>query len=379
MAQHDLDIANASGAAVRADINGALAALGSTMKGPSAPTSPLAGMAWLDDNTPSSTVWTLNVYDGTDWIALGLLDTTNNRFTPTGNFAAGSAGAPGFSPAGDTDTGLFAPAANVVAIATDGAERLRVSSTGLVGVGTTTPADMVTAARSDGGIVGFRVENLNVSGGFPRIAMYDVRGSVDARKWDIRNVTGILQYGVLNDAESTFTERFRMTAGGNLLIGTTADDGSANGFSLLPGANSVMRVTSGAGARTNVAFYKVGGTLVGSIATSDTATTYATSSDYRLKRDLVALDGVTAAEKLRALRPLMGRFANEASSAPERPMFLAHEYAEVAPHAVNGVKDGEAMQSAQYDPLSPVFTAAIVDLLDEVAALKARVAALEGG
>ena len=99
MAQHDLDIAGGSGAAVRADINGALAALGSSMKGPSAPTSPAAGMLWVDDNTPSSTVWTVNMYDGTDWIAIGLLDTTNNRFTPSGNFAAGTAGAPGFTPA----------------------------------------------------------------------------------------------------------------------------------------------------------------------------------------------------------------------------------------------------------------------------------------
>ena len=378
MAQHDLDIAGGSGAAVRADINGALAALGSSMKGPSAPTSPAAGMLWVDDNTPSSTVWTVNMYDGTDWIAIGLLDTTNNRFTPSGNFAAGTAGAPGFTPAGDSDTGLWSPAGNVMAVATNGAERMRVTSTGAVGIGTTTPDDVVTVSRSDGNIAGLRAENLAAGGGFSRIVMYDVRGSVDARKWDVRNVTGILQYGVLNDAESTFTERFRMTAGGNLLIGTTADDGSANGFALLPGANSVMRITSGAGARTNMAFYKAGGTLVGSIATSDTATTYATSSDYRMKRDLAELDGTTAAEKLRALRPLTGRFMSEGTSAPVRPMFLAHEYAEVAPHAVNGAKDGEAMQSAQYDPLSPVFTAAIVGLLDDVAALKARVAALEG-
>lgn len=80
MSQHDLDLANAAGASFRADLNNALAALGSCMKGPSAPSPPLAGMLWLDDDTPSATVWALKMYDGADWIELCLLDTTNNQW-----------------------------------------------------------------------------------------------------------------------------------------------------------------------------------------------------------------------------------------------------------------------------------------------------------
>lgn len=83
MPQHDLDIANASGAAVRTDLNNALAALGSAMKGPNAPPAPLAGMIWVDDDTPSATVWTVKQYDGADWIELGRLDITNNAYTPS--------------------------------------------------------------------------------------------------------------------------------------------------------------------------------------------------------------------------------------------------------------------------------------------------------
>ena len=83
MPQHDLDIANASGALVRADLNNALAALGSAMKGPNAPPAPLAGMIWVDDDTPSVTVWTVKQYDGADWIDLGRLDITNNAYTPS--------------------------------------------------------------------------------------------------------------------------------------------------------------------------------------------------------------------------------------------------------------------------------------------------------
>lgn len=82
MPQHDLDIANGSGAAVRADINGALMALGTTMKGPNPPPAPQAGMLWLEDDNPSSTVWTLRQFDGVEWINIGVLDTVGNSFSP---------------------------------------------------------------------------------------------------------------------------------------------------------------------------------------------------------------------------------------------------------------------------------------------------------
>lgn len=84
MSQHDMTIADASGLAVLADVTDGLQALASTSKGGSAPTTPYAGQLWVDDNTPSTTVWTLNLYDGADWIPLGTFDTTANAFTPKG-------------------------------------------------------------------------------------------------------------------------------------------------------------------------------------------------------------------------------------------------------------------------------------------------------
>lgn len=80
MPQHDLDIANAAGNVFRADVNGALAALGTNQKGPTAPSGPSAGWIWIDDNTPSATLWTVAVYDGAAWITMGFIDTTNDRF-----------------------------------------------------------------------------------------------------------------------------------------------------------------------------------------------------------------------------------------------------------------------------------------------------------
>lgn len=48
MSQHDLDIANASGASVRSDLNNALQALGSRQSGSSAPSTTYAHMLWVD-------------------------------------------------------------------------------------------------------------------------------------------------------------------------------------------------------------------------------------------------------------------------------------------------------------------------------------------
>jgi hypothetical protein len=132
MAQHDLIIDNASGAAVRADMNNAFAALGSTMKGSGAPPAPLAGKQWIADDSPSASTWTWRIYDGSDWITVGQIDTVNNRFLGSGVFAAGTAAAAGVSFAGNAGTGMFLPASNTLAFTAGGVERLRMSSAGAV-------------------------------------------------------------------------------------------------------------------------------------------------------------------------------------------------------------------------------------------------------
>lgn len=48
-------------------------------KGATAPPTLSAGLTWLEDDNPSATVWRWQMYDGTDWIALLDLDTTNNQ------------------------------------------------------------------------------------------------------------------------------------------------------------------------------------------------------------------------------------------------------------------------------------------------------------
>ncbi len=96
MSQHDLTIANDTRTNVRTDIQSAVQALGSTSKGNSRPATPYAGQIWIDDNTPSSSVWTVNVYDGTDDIPIGTINVSANTFTLTNAVPlAGSGGVGG--------------------------------------------------------------------------------------------------------------------------------------------------------------------------------------------------------------------------------------------------------------------------------------------
>jgi hypothetical protein len=80
--------------------------------------------------------------------------------------------------------------------------------------------------------------------------------------------------------------------------------------------------------------FSKGGSVVGSISTSLTTTTYATSSDYRLKEDIQPVDSATA--RLLQLKPC--NFAWKADGT-RVDGFIAHELAEVIPEAVTGEKD----------------------------------------
>jgi hypothetical protein len=76
---------------------------------------------------------------------------------------AGTAALPAIIKSGDTDTGIFFPAANTIGIATGGGERLRVNSSGNVGIGTTSPQGKLNL--SNAGAAGFEFFVTSPSGG----------------------------------------------------------------------------------------------------------------------------------------------------------------------------------------------------------------------
>jgi len=145
MSQADLNVANQSGAAFRADLNTQLLALGTLQSGASEPGTTYAYMLWAD--SANGLLKQRNAANN-GWVSLGSLVTTNLGMLPiaggtmTGalGVTAGTVSAPGVFFSGDTNTGFYSPGADTLALATAGTNRLHITSAGLVGIGTTGPA-----------------------------------------------------------------------------------------------------------------------------------------------------------------------------------------------------------------------------------------------
>ena len=87
-------------------------------------------------------------------------------------------------------------------------------------------------------------------------------------------------------------------------------------------------------AGTQIAF-RVNGSPVGSIHSSTTATSYLTSSDYRLKENVdYTWDATT---RLKQLKPARFNFKADADTTVDG--FLAHEVSSIVPEAITGAKD----------------------------------------
>ena len=137
-----------------------------------------------------------------------------------------------------------------------------------------------------------------------------------------------------------------------------------------------------------VLFQSAGGTE-GSIAISGSTTNYNTSSDYRLKDNIVNItDGIT---RLKQLKPRRFNFIKDPSITKDG--FIAHEVDSIVPEAVTGTKDetfskddednnvkagDPKYQHMDASKLIPLLTAALQEAITEIETLKTKVAALEG-
>jgi len=125
-------------------------------------------------------------------------------------------------------------------------------------------------------------------------------------------------------------------------------------------------------------FYNGNG-LVGGIYTNGSSTTFETSSDYRLKENVVDLTG--ASERVNQIPVHRFNFIADPDTTVDG--FLAHEVQSVVPEAISGTQDevdedgNPVYQGIDQSKLVPLLTAALQEALSEIADLKTRVAALE--
>ena len=118
--------------------------------------------------------------------------------------------------------------------------------------------------------------------------------------------------------------------------------------------------------------FQNGGTQVGYVSSTTTSTAYVTSSDYRLKENVVEISGAT--ERLKQLKPSRFNFIVDPDNTVDG--FLAHEVQAIVPEAIHGTKDevdadgNPVYQGIDQSKLVPLLVATIQEL-------EARITALE--
>tara|TARA_R110002049_G_scaffold17788_1_gene68868 strand:- start:4 stop:2346 length:2343 start_codon:yes stop_codon:yes gene_type:complete len=125
----------------------------------------------------------------------------------------------------------------------------------------------------------------------------------------------------------------------------------------------------------NVAsFRNASNQVVGTISCTNIATTYATSSDYRIKENVVDMTG--AVDRVKQLKP--SRFNFTANPSKVVDGFLAHEAQKVVPESVTGVKDAlysngdPLLQGIDQSKIVPLLTGAIKELIARIEVLEAK-------
>ena len=134
----DYNIANASGASVRSDLNAVFDAIKTLNSGGSDPSNPEAFMPYVD--TADSNNLKIRNAANNAFVTIGSVNSANLGLLPraggtmTGQLLAddgSGAGAPAIAFDGDADTGIFRVGANTIGFATAGVERVEISDSGL--------------------------------------------------------------------------------------------------------------------------------------------------------------------------------------------------------------------------------------------------------
>jgi microcystin-dependent protein len=134
----DYNIANASGASVRSDLNAVFDAIKTLNSGGTDPSNTAAFMPYVD--TADSNNLKIRNAANNGFTTVGSVDSANLGLLPraggtmTGQLLAddsAGASAPAISFDGDTDTGIFRAGANTMGFATAGVERVEISDSGL--------------------------------------------------------------------------------------------------------------------------------------------------------------------------------------------------------------------------------------------------------
>jgi|TARA_R100000027_G_scaffold53529_1_gene42419 hypothetical protein len=221
----------------------------------------------------------------------------------------------------DTDTGLQF-GTDEVSIVTGGSTRATVDSSG----------DLTLA--NDSTLIINNPDGTRTLSLFNDANNAEINASNDPLRLHANHSSGYIRFDT-----GGANERMRISDAGDVRIGTTANNGngkievffdtSRNGIHLRPSSSTLNQ--------NYLIFTNSDGSTTGFINQNGTTSVgYNTSSDYRLKENVVDLDGAIA--RVKQLAPKRFNFISEADRTVDG--FLAHEAQAVVPEAITGTHNG---------------------------------------
>ena len=247
-------------------------------------------------------------------------------------------------------------------------ERMRIDSSGNVGIGTSSPAtklSVATEARIFSATQSILSFGNAANTSYAKLEYDDTTGN-----FNLNNPRAFPLRFLTND-----TERMRIDSSGNVLVGTTSVNNSCKQtLSFVTGSNGLSVITPDNINAVSFAIFTANGATCGAISRIGTtsAVVYTATSDYRLKTVIAPV--ADSGQRIDALQPI----EYDWNTGGRTRGFLAHQFAEVYPNSVSGEKDAvDAEGKPVYQSMQASTSEVMADLIAEIQSLRKRVAQLE--
>ena len=378
----DFVVDNASGSAVRTDLNNIFDAISINNGFGSVPTVKYKYMWYADESSGNMSFYKANATDKLDFISLS----TGAFFGPDGSTTN-----PSYTFSNSTSTGLYRPNANQIGLSCNGFNSAVFKETGfdifgdlLINhpAGEDSKIEITAAGSSDNAFIdlvadstysdyGLRIKRNDGANGVSEI-LHRGTGNLDistdeasairfttdsTARYEI-NENGAFQWqGNTGTITGTIGDGVLAPAGYRSRAGTTASQGfGGNDWNFFWNGSSLQM--------------HIDNVHVGNIALV---------SDYRVKQNITT-QTESGINKVKLLRPVTYQYKDHLvfkADSVTREGFIAHEVQEIIPSGASGTKDGEQVQSLEIDSIVSVLTKALQEAIAKIEVLETKVAALE--